>query len=616
MSVTITCPKCRAGLKANRLPPADKSIQCVRCKHRFAFGDAAANETAILGNTVQGDGVQAGKSTTVAKHVSPVSTKASPRIAAPVKRPAAASGLRWHHAAIAAVVGLALVGGGVAGSWFLMHPQAEVSVAKTKIVQPVPVKAEAPKAETKPEPVAKVDPDREKQQQKFISLMIAGGKAQQLKKWDEALAAYANAQSIYPDNADLQKSLKEVKAAQAEALQAAADAAALKADVAKLTEQAKRFLELKQPTEAAKLLEVALTKAPGDATATQLLADARASIDAADPKKIGEKFDKHIRDGKAALKSGQPADAIREFLAAKQLMPDDPLPPDLIRDAEKALVLAKNEKPAVKKGDFDLLMEKAKQLTKDKKYKAAEGAYQAALQMQPNDPDATAGLAAVQALMTAGQGDAKGLQAQADQALRNKQVSDAINLYQQALQADPDNTELQRLLGVARQIQVNQAAYYNAVANGNQAMIDRRYGDAVTSFQAALSVAPNDPYAYSNLVQAQNAVIALAQMQQNYQNLTGQATLALKAQQYSRALQLLQQAAASIRPPLTVDPVTQRMALYADAMARATSAMNSNRYQEAINHFQAALQANPGDSFANFGLQQAQQKLRSQPRPR
>ena len=124
MSVTITCPKCRAGLKANRLPPANQPIQCVRCKHRFIPSDIAPGET----DSVQADGVQAGKSLKIAKPVSPVSTKATPKIAAPVKRPAA-SGLRWHHGVIAAMVGLVLIGGGVAGSWWLMQPQTETSVA-------------------------------------------------------------------------------------------------------------------------------------------------------------------------------------------------------------------------------------------------------------------------------------------------------------------------------------------------------------------------------------------------------------------------------------------------------------------------------------------------------
>ena len=65
---------------------------------------------------------------------------------------------------------------------------------------------------------------------------------------------------------------------------------------------------------------------------------------------------------------------------------------------------------------------------------------------------------------------------------------------------------------------------------------------------------------------------------------------------------------------LTVDATTQRMAVYADAMLHATQAMNSNRYQDAVNYFQAALQASPGDAFATTGLQQAQQRLRQPPR--
>ena len=599
MSVTITCPKCRAGLKANRTPPADQPIQCVRCKHRFTLNDTA---------------VRAQKGPTTA-----VKTKAGPPTI-PTAAPAASSGgFRWQHGVIAAMVGLVLVGGGVAGSWLLLQPHHEpASATIAEIIQPVAPKVE-PKAEPKAvvkvdEAPAKADPDREKRRDKFIALMIAGGKAQQLKKWDDAIAAYSDAQKIFPDNVDLKTNLLAVKTAKAEALQAAADAEALKREVAGLNKQALRFLDLKQPAEATKLLDIALSKIPDDPTATKLLATIQAAQQAADPKKIGEKFDAHILAGKASLKANQPADAIREFLAAKELIPDDPLPADLIREAETALVAAKNEKPANKKTDFQNLMEKAKQLAKDKLYKAAEGAYQQALLLQPGDADATAGLAAVQAQMTAGAGDAKTLAASGDQALRGRQIDDAINFYKQALQADPGNADIQRQLQTALAIKVNAATYYNAVAAGTQAMIERRYGDAVNAFQAALSISPGDGYVTSNLNQAQIALNQLAIMQNRYMNLTGQAAAALRIQQYAKALQLFKEAASVIAPPLVVDANTQRLAVYADAMARATQAMSSNRFQDAANLFQAALQANPGDVFASTGLQQAQQRLRQPPR--
>jgi hypothetical protein len=587
------------------MPPSGHAIQCIRCKHRFIHSDAAIHETAV--QSAPHHAAEKSKSVAMKMRATP------PRAAVPERRDAV-HGLRWYHGAIAAVLGLLLVGGGIAGSRWLTQPlpvtaphQTVAATVETKIAEKIEPKVVA---------AAKTDPDHEKRQEKFIAFMIAGGKAQGLKKWDDAIAAYGDAQKIFPDNSDLQKNLQAVKTAKIEALQAEADAEARKQEVAGLTKQAQQFLELKQPTEATKLLEIALSKIPGDPTATQLLAQAQTVLQAADPKKIGEKFDSHIRTGKAALKANLPADAIREFLAAKELLPDDPLPPDLIREAEKALVLAKNEKAIPKKTDYQTLMEKAKQLTKDKMYKAAAGAYQAALQLMPGDADATAGLAALQAQLAAGKDDAKTLQASGDQALRNKQVGDAINFYKQALQADPGNADLQRLLQNALVIQVNSAAYYTAVANGTQAMIDRRYGDAAVAFNAALSIAPGDPYVTSNLIQAQNALAQLAVMQNAYQNLTGQAQNALRVQQYSRALQLYQQAAASIRPPLVVDATTRQLARYAELMARATNAMNSNRFQEAASLFQAALQVVPGDNFANFGLRSAQQRMQAQPRPR
>ena len=91
-----------------------------------------------------------------------------------------------------------------------------------------------------------------------------------MKKWDEALEAYGQAQTIYPDNADLQKHLQSVKTAKADALRADADAEIVRAEVADLTKQAQRLLDLKKPGEATKLLEIAISKIPDDPTALYL----------------------------------------------------------------------------------------------------------------------------------------------------------------------------------------------------------------------------------------------------------------------------------------------------------------------------------------------------------
>ena len=55
MSVAITCPDCRAKLKANKTPRSNKLMQCLKCGCHFTLSDslAATSATAIAATKVR-----------------------------------------------------------------------------------------------------------------------------------------------------------------------------------------------------------------------------------------------------------------------------------------------------------------------------------------------------------------------------------------------------------------------------------------------------------------------------------------------------------------------------------------------------------------------------------
>src|SRR5262245_16191318 len=141
MSIAITCPKCRATLKAKRAPAPDQMLQCLRCRHWFSL-----DETAISPK--------------------PTTQPAPPPRAMPVARPG------WQHKVLAAMVALALVGVGIGGTMYFTRPTPTPPTPKQSTPSPEPVvaqvKQELPAKKPESAPIVKDDPTT---RNKFIKLM-------------------------------------------------------------------------------------------------------------------------------------------------------------------------------------------------------------------------------------------------------------------------------------------------------------------------------------------------------------------------------------------------------------------------------------------------------------
>src|SRR5262249_46231291 len=142
------------------------------------------------------------------------------------------------------------------------------------------------------------------------------------------------------------------------------------AQVKALLEQGRKALADKQYAAAVSAFETARGLAPADAAVLQGLSEARAKADAdsAEKAKLAG-YKARMEAGRAALEAGRFPDAIREFVAAQQFVPDDAEAAKGLREAE--MRLAALEDKGKREAALVSLMERGRAALAEKRYKEA-----------------------------------------------------------------------------------------------------------------------------------------------------------------------------------------------------------------------------------------------------
>ncbi len=577
MSFTITCPDCRATLKANKVPRPDKLMQCLKCGQRFTLADSVSAATA------------------------------PPTVLLPPSRSPMRPRL-WI--AVAAIVVVAAVGfGGVfVASRRVVDLPAVADFAKVETKEPQP----EPKPEVKPEP--KVEPKEDVElaarREKFTYLMIDAGIATQLRKHDEAVSAYTEALKLFPEDAEVERKLGDSRVAFEAQDKARRDLEQIQADAAALVKNGQAALDRDQFPAAIEFFKQALGKSPTNDEAAEKLALAQNRLQKADAeKKLLEDFDRHILAGKAAMQAGRSVDAVREFAAAGKLLPNDPLPPELLKDAETQAARNVNNQVDRKK-QYQTLVDQAGAYMRDKNLESADDAYRQALKLFPDDPIAQRGLNDIQKTLKKARTDVANLIAQAQGAISQGQIPAAALFLREADKIMPKNPDLVRAWRAVELIQANQPFYYQAINRAILAMSLHKYGEALVAYSDALIVAPNDTQATLGVLAAKGAIENLNRRKRDYDALVNQGVLLLKSQRYVEAAKSLETAEKLSRPPLLADPQVESLARFAEAMVQGITALNNRQFPQAVQAFETALSKLPNDPAAKAGLQKAKSSLK------
>lgn len=181
----------------------------------------------------------------------------------------------------------------------------------------------------------------------------------------------------------------------------------------------------------------------------------------------------------AFLKDGEFELAVSAFEKAQKLAPADAATADRLAVAQAAL-------QKLRTGQYDKAMGDGRAARADKKYRAARGAFDAALGARPNDPDATALRKEV---------DLPAVLEQGKEEFDAKRYIDAIRTYQLAAGKNPADPALKDLVKQARDARRAEVRthYDEAVAAGQKALAAKNYARASASFGDALGLVPGDP---------------------------------------------------------------------------------------------------------------------------
>jgi tetratricopeptide (TPR) repeat protein len=275
--------------------------------------------------------------------------------------------------------------------------------------------------------------DKIKKQHDDYTLAMGAGKAAVRKgDYQGAMNSYTEALRILPGDKEAATALQgaqQVKAAADAGAARMAEEAKRRGDFAKLMTQGQTAMNAKQYAAAAAAFTEALKLQPNDPTATRAQRDANQA--AGDAVRIDAKM--------KADEAKRQADAARLAAAQAKAAEADKMK----RDADNAAATDAARKTAEAKRQVEIanLMTQGQTALTGKKYDDAIKAYSAALQLQPGDAKAAAGLHSAQFSQHMAQGQSLGAA---------KKFADAAKEYDAALAIIPNNPDAKAALKRAK----------------------------------------------------------------------------------------------------------------------------------------------------------------------
>src|SRR5262245_22176838 len=429
MSLYVTCPRCHASLKANKLPTSTKTVTCPECKQVFQVASTGVTATpprpkipAVAGNTV-----------------------AVPEVAVHRSN-------RWF--AVGAIASILLVGAGIIAAIVFTRQEPQPAPTNPQVVV-VKEKDEAPKT----------DEHDDGRRQDFIRLMIEGGTSFLGQHFEEAVAAYSSAAKLFPEDADAKQKLADAQTALVQQRQKKLDEDKAHADIVQLVKNGQAALEEKKYAAALEFFKLAIEKDPSLSEAKQGVINAQAALDRSklDQKKIDE-YTQAMLSGKAALKAGRYADAIREFLNAQRSVPNDEIAMQFQREAEKQLDAVTDR--AEKMKEFQRLMDQANAALRAKNYDDAQKIFERALRLYPNDAAALQGVESAQKSLKSAKVEYAMWMNRGVAASQAGRFADAVFAYREATRIVPGDETAEKALRLAELALENQSAYQRAMEQG------------------------------------------------------------------------------------------------------------------------------------------------------
>lgn len=355
-----------------------------------------------------------------------------------------------------------------------------------------------------------------------------------------------------------------------------------------------------------------------------------------------DSFNEMVALGDNLLKDEKYAEAVLQYESALKLYPNNNAVRDKFQDA-------KNKKDAydTKLSEFEKFKSKGQEFTLRKKYSEAIGSYQQALELFPDDKEIPKTIAKLQSQQDISERYNAKI-TEADALYEDRSYAEAKTAYESALTVISDDSYalgmIERIDEIVnspeyRQIQNDKAKidrdFENFIAKGEDAETIKDYALAVSFYDKALEIKPNNADALAKKKNAENMILYLEQQRKEQERL---AAIEAERQRQANIQNLINignqqitdknyaEAETTFNEVLALDPnnataltkldliasfyeeiLRQRQENYDNAMSEGNYAMTNSQFAEAIRQFNIALTNKPGDEVATQKLSEAQQ---------
>ncbi len=475
----------------------------------------------------------------------------------------------------------------------------------------------------------------------YSAALDAGDGFMRTEEYENAIAKYEEALELKPDETYPKDQIKEANGI----LEEQAANLAKQEAFNKLITEGEAFSADEEYENAIAKFEEALEVIPGNDEAERKLGEAREALNRL--KEIAamqEEYDGLIAEGDELFASADYEASIEKYTAAKNLIEENPYPQEQIEKAEKKLAeIAEREE---KQAEFDELVTAGDEAMSGANYPDAISNYSAALEIFSDKAEVKSKLEEAKSLQAelAAKEEKKAnyetLIAEADELFESEELKEAKSKYQEAKAVFPEETypldqigKIDKQLAALAKEKEAQEAYASAMETGRSAVEDEKYAQAISSFEEALGVMPDDSDALSALEEAkelQEAFLANQEVEEQYQSLLAsadesmanekfdaartdyQAALELKSEEEypKKQLELIDKTIAEReREAAEQERLAELEAEYTAFMDAGESAMTEEDFDKAITNFQDALSVKENDAEAEQKLALAQEKL-------
>jgi tetratricopeptide (TPR) repeat protein len=412
-------------------------------------------------------------------------------------------------------------------------------------------------------------------------------------EYQMALLKYQEAKKLFPDKAyagdrvaelqDLVKALEITEKQKAELEQKYKDAIAL----ANGSFDRKNYLEAKPK------YEEALQYKPGDVYANGRINEINQLLALLEKQK---QYKDLIAQADKNYQSKNFDQAITLYTQAKQFVPEEQYPQNQINqialDKQELSRLDQLEK------EFNQTMQSANSVTQQKDYLQALNLYNKALGLKPDSKLVKDKIEEINQAIAGVENDKKYLQAIqiADQALASNDLIKAKAQYQEAIKFKSGESYPKTKLSEISKTEANEIKFNELVSNAEKAFADKNFDEALTIFNQALAIKPQDQSTQKSIDDIRNIKQQLL-ADKEYADLIAQADQSFRDNKVEASLDAYNKALQIKKTEAYPKEQIQKIGAFQSLIKRADQSFNTKDYSGSMGIYNEAIAINPNDTY-------------------